>query len=182
MTKCYAFIVILILIVPDIAQGQAIFRLFSTPAERAELERQRQEMFRPGQVQELSVPEEEPLIELPVITEEEPEDVIYRLGGTMLRSDGSYTVWINNLPINQENLPDHIQLLQPFAQGRLRIEDSQNRVSYEVKPGQVLNLTTGQLYESYDFIEPPPRTEADGSVTESEAQADTLDPPEPDDS
>lgn len=173
--------ILLLILCPVSVQGQAIFRLFSTPAERAELELQRQQMFRPGQIQELPVPEEEPLIEIPVVTAEEPEDVIYRLGGTMLRSDGSYTVWINNLPINQENLPDNMVLLRPFAQGRLRITDSGSGASFEVKPGQVLNLTAGQLFESYDFIEPPPRSQADGSVTESEAETDSVEVYESDD-
>lgn len=168
-------ILMILVLLPISAESQSVFRLFSTPAERAELERRRLELFRPGQEPVLAEPAEDPLFDLPVVEEDEPEDIIYRLGGTMLRSDGSYTVWINDLPINQENLPENIQLLEPFSQGRLRITSPDNSRSFEVKPGQVLNLTTGELFESYDFVEPPPRAEADGSVTEPEAGPDSLD-------
>jgi hypothetical protein len=168
-------ILVILALQPISAESQSVFRLFTTPAERAELERRRQELFRPGQVSILPEPAEDPLFNLPVVEEDEPEDIIYRLGGTMLRSDGSYTVWINGLPINQENLPENFELLEPFTQGRLRIISPDNGRSFEVKPGQVLNLTTGELFESYDFVEPPPRAEADGSVTEPEAGPDSLD-------
>ena len=93
----------------------------------------------------------------------------------MQRSDGMYTVWINGVPIEQENLPDNMELLQPFEQGRLRISHLENGANYEIKPGQVLNLTTGELFESYDFEEPIPATaDAANSVTESDPGSDTL--------
>ena len=153
--------------------AQSIGRLFSTPAERAELERQRLRMVRPELVPQISEPES--IIELPIILEPEMPDVIYRLGGTMQRSDGMYTVWINGVPIEQENLPDNMELLQPFEQGRLRISHLENGANYEIKPGQVLNLTTGELFESYDFEEPIPATaDAANSVTESDPGSDTL--------
>lgn len=175
LKRSLSAILVMLVLLPISAESQSVFRLFSTPAERAELERRRQEMFRPGQAPTLPEPAEEPLFDLPLVEEAEPEDIIYRLGGTMLRSDGNYTVWINDLPINQENLPENIELLEPFSQGRLRIVSPDSGRSFEVKPGQVLNLTTGELFESYDFVEPPPRAEADGSVTEPEVDPDSLD-------
>ena len=153
------------LLLESSVEAQSILRLFSTPAERAELERQRQRMFRPGLVETIA----EPLAEIPDIVQFEPppEDVIYRLGGTMLRTDGVYTVWLNDEAVNQEDLPDNIQLLQPFEQGRLLITNPDNGLRYEVKPGQVINLTSGAIFESYEYVEPvSPNAEAANSVTE----------------
>ncbi len=154
-------------------QAQSIFRLFSTPAERAELERERQRLFRPGQAEAIA----EPLIEIPQIIELEPppEDVIYHLGGTMLRNDGVYTVWLNDEPVNQEDLPNNIQLLQPFAQGRLLITNPDNGLRYELKPGQIINLTSGAIFESYDYSEPQVlNSEAANSVTEQSDSPATV--------
>lgn len=161
------------LLLPGTVSAQSVVRLFLTPAERATLERQRQQQYRPGFLPEIEIPE---IIEdLPQIFEEEPEDVIYRVGGSVLRSDGLYTVWLNGSPIDQSNLPDNIQLLEPFAQGALRIRDGESGASFDVKPGQVLNLTTGELFESYQFEEPVEQSvEADGSITESDTDSDTL--------
>jgi len=132
--------------------AQSLGRLFSTPAERAELERRRLRTTRP----EL-VPDEPqfpvPVVELPISFEEEP-DIIYALGGTVLHGNGSYTVWINNLAVHQQDLPDNIELLSPFSQGQIRIRNQQSGESFDVKPGQVLNLTTGELLESYQVLPP----------------------------
>lgn len=173
-------IVSLAVLATSYVQAQSVGRLFSTPAERAELERQRLALYRPDLVR-TPTQRQEPVIELPVFEEPELPDVIYRLGGTMLRSDGLYTVWLNGAPINQEDLPDNMELLQPFAQGRLRIRHPESGQNFEVKPGQVLNLTQGELFESYEFEEPQtvlPEVsgEAAGSITVSDPEADTLVP------
>lgn len=94
--------------------------------------------------------EEEPLIDISIFTGEE-EDIVYALGGSMRKADGSYTVWINDFAYDQGNLPGNMELLSPYNQGQLRIRDSRSGANYDVKPGQVLNLTTGQLYESYQY-------------------------------
>ena len=154
------------------AQAQTVVRLFSTPAERAELERQRMLLYRPDLLQ--VAPEPEAVAELPVALEPERPDVIYRLGGSMQRSDGLYTIWLNGNPINQEDLPDNMELLQPFSQGRLRIRNPANGVIFEIKPGQVLNFTTGELYESYQSGGNRRSTEAAESVTESPAEDANL--------
>lgn len=158
---------------PLAVSAQSVVRLFSTPAERAELERQRLRLMRPDLAQPIAQPE--PLIELPAILEPEVPDVIYRFGGSMQRSDGLYSIWLNGDPIDQENLPVNMELLQPFAQGRLRVHNPASGVNYEVKPGQVLNLTTGELFESYEFVEPVVELiDAATSVTDSNSDSATL--------
>ncbi len=166
-------VVILLLLTAPLVQAQTVVRLFSTPAERAELERQRLALYRPDLVQ-VAPQQEEPLIELPVSAEPELPDVIYRLDGSMLRSDGLYTIWLNGEPINQEDLPDNMELMQPFAQGRLRIRNPATGINFELKPGQVLNLTQGELFESYEYRGYERIIEAVDSVTDSLVEAVNL--------
>ena len=154
-------------VLPSSVVAQSVVKLFSTPAERAELERRRLMLANPESLQ-AQVAEPVEVFELPSV-EEEKVDVIIALGGSMLRGDGTYTIWINGKPVNQGALPDFMELLTPFSQGRLRIRNEQSGEDYEVKPGQVLNLTSGQLLESYEIAQmelaiTPPAPEAAESV------------------
>ena len=133
--------------VPVQLSAQSLLRIFSTPAIRAELDRLRLQVAS-GVVIEEAV--EESFIDMPVFTVDE-EEIVYALGGSMRKADGSYTVWVNDVAYDQSNLPRDMELLSPFSQGQLRISDSGSAANYDVKPGQVLNLTTGQLYESYQY-------------------------------
>lgn len=133
--------------VPVQLSAQSLQRIFSTPELRAELDRLRFQI-ESGVV--LEEPVAEPFIDIPVFIDDE-EEVVYALGGSMRKADGSYTVWVNDVAYDQSNLPGNMELLSPFSQGQLRIRDSRSAANYDVKPGQVLNLTTGQLYESYQY-------------------------------
>ncbi len=128
--------------------GQSVQRLFSTPATRAELDRRRFQIASGVVIEEQTSDERFP--EVPVVTDE-AVDVIYAIGGTMRKTDGSYTVWINNSAYDQDSLPAHMEMLSPYSQGQLLIRDTASGESFRVKPGQVLNLTTGDLYESYQY-------------------------------
>lgn len=178
MRSAYLGLVLLLttgLLIPQQVNAQSIFRLFSTPVERAALERERQRLLRPGPV--VAVPAA-PVVEMPAPVEsaEDREEVIYRLGGTVVRNNGLYTVWLNGTPVDQEDLPPHIELLSPYSQGRLQISNPEDGTRYELKPGQVLNLTTGTLFESYEFQEPLLQTVS--SITETGDDPDTLADPD----
>ena len=121
-------------------------RLFLSPAERLELERRR-----------LGIAEPEPVITstiqrvVDLIDQEPVEDVIYELGGSMVKNDGTATVWLNGESIDQADLPGNIQIQQPPSMGLLSIMSNGQR--YTIKPGQVLNATTGVIYEAYQWQE-----------------------------
>jgi len=173
-------LLLLLLITAPIAQSQSVVRLFSTPAERAQLERQRIALYRPDL--QPTVVEEEPelSVELPPLVEAEEPDIIYSLGGSVQRSDGLYTVWLNGNAVDQESLPGNMELLQPFQQGRLRIRHPDSGAVFELKPGQVLNLTTGELFESYEYDGGTNFSVPDESITDFQAEADTLESQSPD--
>jgi len=127
--------------------AQSLQRMFSTPGVRAELDRLR---FQGASGVVVEAPVEEVLIDIPASTDE-AEELIYALGGSMRKADGSYTVWVNNVAYDQNSLPSNMELLSPFSQGMLRIRNTRTGADFNIKPGQVLNLTTGQLYESYQY-------------------------------
>jgi len=147
--------------------AQELGRLFLTPAERAYLERLRLIDNQP----ELAVAEETES-EQRAIPPADQEDIIFNHGGTMRRSDGSYTVWLNNTALDQAQLPDNVVLLTPYANGQLRISDPNSNRSYRVKPGQVLNLTTGTLQESYLAPDPAVPEALVGEASDDEAAGD----------
>ena len=141
--------VVVCMLVPVQLSAQSLQRIFSTPALRAELDRIRFQIAS-GVVIEEEVVDEGPLIDVPFFSDEE-EELVYALGGSMRKADGSYTVWLNNVAYDQGSLPNNMELLSPFSQGKVRIRDTGTGADFDVKPGQVLNLTTGQLYESYQY-------------------------------
>ena len=67
----------------------------------------------------------------------------------MLKSDGSSTVWLNGLAVDEASLPVGVRIEKPASMGKLIV--STNNQDYVIKPGQVLNATTGVIYESYQW-------------------------------
>ncbi len=138
------------MLLPGDVTAQSVQRLFSSPTLREQLDRIRQR-------DDLSANDEEILsVDVPIfedIFKEEapPPDIIYTLAGAVKQRDGQYTVWINGQPIHQDDLPDNMELLSPFDQGKLRISNPLTGEVFQVKPGQVLNLSTGTLLESYQI-------------------------------
>ena len=132
------------------AQAQTgLSRLFTTPPLRAELDRRRLR-----QLQGAPVERQPSAVQLTLqdIESEQPiPDTIYALGGSMRRSDGTYTIWINSRSYAESDLPSNMELLQPYNQGQMRITDPESGANYIIKPGQVLNLTQGAILESYQY-------------------------------
>lgn len=134
--------------------AQDFGRFFYTPSERAILDRVR--LIPPEEAALEAAPSLEELAdELTQAEEAEGEeeplvDQFYRIGGTLSRGGGDYTVWINDVAMDKDSLPEHITLLEPYAFGNLQIVDPLVGQAYKVKPGQTLNLTTGQIIESFE--------------------------------
>lgn len=152
-TVCGLRLVILGLALTTMQPGYAqsgVQRLFTTANLRAELDRRRIRSLQPQPAAEEVVA---PVVAVPEqFDETQPvADVIYEIGGSMRRNDGSYTIWVNSKAVGQEELPPNIELLSPYSKGYVRIRDPESGTSYTVKPGQVLNLTSGQLMESYQY-------------------------------
>lgn len=140
--------------IAETASAQTLQRLFTTPQQRVILDRARMQEIQRRNTQALNP--QQPIVD--VLTDaqiqetSEPTAVtLYTLGGTVARSDGSFNVWINQTAYNASNLPQNMQLLQPYSQGQLRIRNPETGIGYTIKSGQTLNLLTGQIYEAYQI-------------------------------
>ena len=136
------------ILLPGDVIAQSVQRLFSSPTLREQLDRIRQRGDLTGSDQEI-LSFDVPVFEDIFKEEAPPPDIIYALAGTVKQRDGQYTVWINGQPIHQNDLPDNMELLSPFDQGKLIISNPLTGEVFQVKPGQVLNLSTSTLLESY---------------------------------
>jgi len=134
------------------ASAQTLQRLFSTPEQRAELDRLRAREAGPDSLGDntaiLAIQDTQTAASS--YEDINKEVKLIALSGSVLSSDGSYTIWINGQPYNQFDLPQHMQLLEPFQQGQLQIYDPATMRSHNLKPGQTLDLVSGRIVESFD--------------------------------
>ncbi len=137
-------------ITPAADAQSGLRRLFTTPELRAELDRRRLRDLQPG-LESVAPIANQPFVAAIAPGEGPASDAIYAIGGTLRRSDGSYTIWINEVATNAADLPANMELVQPFDQGQIQIRNPETGTSFIVKPGQVLNLTQGELLESYEY-------------------------------
>ena len=141
-----AFIFFLLPCVCQGAEVAPIGRLFSTPAERAELDRLRQH----GEPAKLA--NDQSTAAVPV-TPAEPVREQFTLDGFVRRSSGKGTTWINQIPQNEgavsQNIRVRQQLSKPPAVSILL--PSGKRLALKV--GQTFDATTGEIIE---VLEPAP--------------------------
>jgi hypothetical protein len=100
----------------------------------------------------------EPLVERQVeldsllAEDEEQEEIIIQFGGAMFSASTGNRVWLNGRLLDEGELPDRFSLQRAGnGAGILRIQASGRQGRFELKAGQVLNLTTGVLFESYEY-------------------------------
>jgi hypothetical protein len=145
--RCCSLLIILLLSQSCFAQFQG--KLFTTPEERAYLDALRNNFLKESQEQGFDITETgpPPLPETDEVEAKTTAPVIYTLGGILTRSDGSRTVWLNNRQIAESNLPASMRLVVDGVQMVLRI--SNGTTVFQLKPGQTLNMATGDIREIY---------------------------------
>jgi|GEM_PF-2489791 len=127
------------------AQSSSLGLLFTTPQERAYLDYLREDFLQRTASQGFDIQTEE----IPEIEAPEPEqNVEFRLDAVITNQDGSHTIWLNGAPVREWDLPQDVSLIARSGQNMLQISTSS--ASYQLKPGQTINLTTGELWESFE--------------------------------
>lgn len=140
--KIYPAILLMLLILnADLVGAQELRTLFSTPQQRAELDRLRDEWVQ-GLTDALQVVE----------SEMAPAPEIVALGGVVMRSNQSFVVWLNGIAVDEEDLPENMRLSRNSDQVSL-IAAIEGKGDVLVKPGQSVNLTTGETRESFDLTQ-----------------------------
>lgn len=145
--KVHSVIALLALIALPLQAAEPLGKLFTTPAERDNLERLRQNSH--GQLLEQALPAaDEGLAAAPPAVQRE-----LSVQGYVRRSDGARgTVWINHQPLQERSEHSHVQV------GSLPKDSSSdsNRVpltipttgsQVQLKAGQTYDATTGQISE-----------------------------------
>lgn len=135
-----------LLILPSAAKAQGFGKVFSTPLERQYLDRERERLL-----QELTEQEQLDLLDAPPTVQEliESEPMLFHMEGSVRRSDGNHTIWLNGVAIQQSELPGNARLEFVGGMGVLHVIGL-NSV-FVVRPGQTLNADTGEIREDYEL-------------------------------
>jgi hypothetical protein len=138
--------------------------MFFTPAERAALDELRR---RPVSV---AAPESKPL---------PPAPEYVTLDGVVRRSDGTTTVWLNNRLLEGKRTAEGLEVTEPKrtrGTGRITVRVPQVGRSVDMRVGQQLEVTSGEIKERYQLTptaaEPAP--EAAAPVPGTSATKPTL--------
>ncbi|MEQ8955422.1 MAG: hypothetical protein RL120_14920 [Gammaproteobacteria bacterium] len=149
---------------PKSGQSSSMGLLFTTPEERAYLDYLREDFLERTASQGFDIQTEE----IPQIDTPEPEqNVVFRLDAVITNQDGSHTLWLNGSPVREQDLPRNVNLVARSGQDMLQISTSS--ASYLLKPGQTVNLTSGELWESFE------REQTINANTQEEAEVESED-------
>lgn len=145
MTRGVAASAVLLLVLATPVRGQdTLGRLFFTPAQRAQLDRERTAAAT--------------LASRPVAQQAQPKappPKIMTLNGVVRRNDGQTTVWVNNRPIHERFGDAEISAGSIGREGvGVTLPASGRQV--RLKVGQTVDATSGKVAESYDRRSPPP--------------------------
>lgn len=177
----YALLLLVSLMISEAGFAQhadQLGRLFSTTRERTELDEIRRISLQAAVSDESR---ESPFIENETESNVPPPDDLYlMLDGTVRRADGGYSLWINNEPVDQHQLPSNMRLARLGDMIVLWVNFLDK--FYVVRPGQVLHFASETVHEPYllptklaNLISPPPEPVVVNSTLETVANnaADT---------
>lgn len=128
------------------AEAEPIGRLFSTPAERAELDRLRQH-GEPGKLAS-----DQTITTVPVIPAE-PVREQFTLDGFVRRSSGKGTTWINQIPQNEGAVSQNIRVRQQLSKPPAVSVLLPSGKRLALKVGQTFDATTGEIIEVLEPVD-----------------------------
>lgn len=165
------------LLLHQVCLAQFHGKLFTTHEERTYLDALRANFLKEREEPGFDITETGP----PPLPEPEEDErpaapVEYTLGGILARSDGSRTVWLNNQPVAEADLPSNMKLIADGTQVVLRVGTGANFLL--LKPGQTVNMANGEILESYQRVPAvnarttaDPAAAADAAAATSQLQA-----------
>lgn len=127
------------------AQEVSLGRLFSTPEERASLNRARDALFDEQNLEELLSEDLFPEVEEPVYEQQS----VVQFGGIVRQVDGSHTLWLNGVPVLESALPPYTRLDISESVAVLHVSIADKH--YSLKPGQTLDAEEGRVREAYEI-------------------------------
>lgn len=126
----------LLLLLPGMAGAEPLGRLFYSPAQRAQLDAERN---RPNPVVVPETPAE-PVRVPPALT----------YSGVVQRNDGKATLWINNRIVPQGEALSGVAVVGRVRRdGAIRLQLPQSNAAVDLKVGQTLQVDSGTVAEGY---------------------------------
>ena len=136
-----------VLLAPLAGYSQGIGALFTTPEEREYLDYLREDFLARTAEAGFDI-DQEAVPDIPETEEEVQENLEFHLNGIMTRVDGGRTVWLNGSPIFERDLPSNASIVMSDGIAALRLVTPDN--AYILKPGQTVDISTGQFWESFE--------------------------------
>ncbi|MDZ7751806.1 MAG: hypothetical protein U5S82_09110 [Gammaproteobacteria bacterium] len=147
-------------LVPGMAHGEALGRLFFTPEQRAALDEER---FAPPpeQAPEPEVAEEQPPPEPP------PPLRSLRMEGLVVRSHGPNTAWVDGRPVLRKGTTDEGVTVDPTStrDGGVAVRVRGSDTTVDLKPGQRFDPASARVSE----LTPGPSETAPGLAPQGRA-------------
>lgn len=160
MKKLSASILALAICLPSLSYGQEIGTLFTTAEEREYLDYLREEFLASKADAGFNI-DEDVIPEIPEDEDEPQENVEFYFGGIMTRAAGGKAVWLNGNSILENDLPANVRIVRVDGKDALRLETSEAR--FVLKPGQTVNISTGEFWEAFERPRSLPREESQES-------------------
>jgi hypothetical protein len=145
---------------PKPRADEPVGRMFFTPAQRAQLDIARTQRARVTLATEKT---EEVATAAPV-----PQTLTY--DGVVRRADGSSTVWINSRPVNPKDPAGPVIVGRVRADGGISLQMPQTGRTVDLKPGQSVELLSGQIEERFARKPAPPEPKP---AAKAEAKGET---------
>ncbi len=159
--KSHAVPVVVMLLVSGLVCAEPLGRLFYTPAQRAQLDGERN---RPNPVVVPEAPAE-PVRVPPALT----------YSGVVQRSDGKATVWINNQIAPQGEALSGIAVVGRVGRdGKVRLRFPQNNAAVDLKVGQTFEVDSGTVAEGYARPQPPAISDVKPATREDNTPSDAM--------
>ncbi|MGI9334135.1 MAG: hypothetical protein ACR2RL_13385 [Gammaproteobacteria bacterium] len=130
----------------------ALGRLFLTPEQRRQLDELRNRKPLPAQVVRAVEPEAEPAPDTELVEPEGPVVSELTVNGMVLRKGGLSAAWVNGSPIWSGSVTRE-GIVVRTGRGSVRVVLPSGAQSMQIKPGQMIDVETGSVYEPYDVQE-----------------------------
>lgn len=123
------------------ASAKKLGRLFSTPAERDALDRQRQSVKNGGTVLTGQLAEQESSAVMPQQ---------YTLNGFVKRGDGKETMWLNQVASEHKRKAGSVKVEQHLAKSPVVSVKLPNGKNVVLKPGQTFDIASAKTSDVYE--------------------------------
>jgi len=131
------------LLTPVDLTAEQLDRLFFSPGERICLEQLRWRAPEPK-------PAAEQQVEDATDSSSDEKPAFITMSGLMTRSSGAPVLWLNGASYRGKKFPENVRLPKPVTAGQIVLRVPEKGKSYRLRPGQTLDVVSGQVRPTYE--------------------------------